>query len=371
MSTLSPDPPDVASAAPGAARTSRFLRRRRKRLIGAAAALVVVVAGVVVGVTATSGSTRPTFTVAGGTGLLLSTDNLLNADRSLVKSLPASLKYVPFDAGVTAIAELRSGSIDAISGVGNPPIVAGIANGTDVVVVMAQSFDGDSLVVPDSITRPEQLSGKSVGVLVGSSEDFELRGWLKLEGLTSTVKIVSFSSDQAVAAAYVGKKIDAGYLPLAQVVALSKTPGHALTDAEKIAKLGIPGLNVIAVSGSDIRQHPDVVQQYVCAEIAASRDLSGQNAAKYDAQAAKVSGATTAAAVEATRQWPFIGASQQLYWLGDTANDTSSRLVKAYADTSQFLLSQGRIKAVPSTALLAAHVDPTFVKKALAGDCTS
>lgn len=371
MSTVSPDSPQLASNTATSTGTSRFLRRRRKRLIAAAVALVVVVVGVVVGLVTTSGSSLPTFTISGGSGLLLSSDNLLNADRSLLKPVKANVKFVVFDAGVTAIAEMRSGSVQAISGVGNPPIVAGIALGTDAVVVMVQSFDGDSLVVPDSITTPAQLAGKSVGVLIGSSEDFELTGWLKLEGLTSKVKVVSFSSEQAEAAAYVGGKIDAAYLDLGLVTALTKKPEHSLTDAEKIAKLGIPGLNVVAVSGSLIKQNPALVQQYVCAEVAATRDLNGANAAHYDALAAKESGASTAAAVAATKLWPFIPLSQQLYWLGSTPNDTTSRTVQAYVQTSQFLLSQGRIKSIPSTAELAAHVDPTFVQKALAGDCTS
>lgn len=372
MSTVSPDPPGVAAAeAPDRPRTGRFRRRRRNRLIAAAAAVVVVVAGVITGLTLTSSPALPSFTISGGSGLLLSTDSLLNADRSMLKPVQANVKFVVFDAGVTAIAEMRSGSVQAISGVGNPPIVAGIANGTDAVVVMVQSFDGDSLVVPDSITTPAQLAGKSVGVLVGSSEEFELRGWLKLEGLTSKVKVVSFSSDQAEAAAYVGHKIDAGYLPIGQVAALSKTPGHALTDAEKIAKLGIPGLNVVAVSGQVIRQHPQVVQQYVCQQVAASRDLSGPQSAHYDAIAAKTSGVTTAAAVAATKQWPFIGVGQQLYWLGSKPDDPTSRTVQAYSQTVQFLLGEGRIQKAPSAAALAAHVDPAFVQKALAGGCTS
>jgi hypothetical protein len=39
------------------------------------------------------------------------------------------LHFVPFDAGVTAIAEMRSGSLQAISGMGNPPVVGAIGTG--------------------------------------------------------------------------------------------------------------------------------------------------------------------------------------------------------------------------------------------------
>ena len=35
----------------------------------------------------------------------------------------------------------------------------------------------------------------------------------------------------------------------------------------------------------------------------------------------------------------------------------------------QFLVGQGRLTSAPTAAQIAAHVDPTFIKKALAGGC--
>jgi len=45
--------------------------------------------------------------------------------------------------------------------------------------------------------------------------------------------------------------------------------------------------------------------------------------------------------------------------------------VQAYEQTGTFLVAQGRITSAPSAAQIAAHVDITFIKKALAGDCPS
>ena len=71
--------------------------------------------------------------------------------------------------------------------------------------------------MPKSVTSPSQLVGKSVGVLVGSSEDYELLGWLGLEHLTSKVKVVSFASEQAAgAAALSGGSVDSAYVQAAQ-----------------------------------------------------------------------------------------------------------------------------------------------------------
>jgi taurine transport system substrate-binding protein len=347
-------------------------KRRRRRIYGILAAVaVVVIAAVVWAVTRSSGpgAPLPSFTIAYGQGTVANSDSVIDSDPALAKTIPARLRFVPFDAGVTAIAEMRSGSLQAISGVGNPPVVGAVGTNTGVDVVIAQSFDADALIVPKSITSASQLAGKSVGVLVGSSEDYELEGWLGLQHLTSSVKVIGFASEQAAAAAYLGGSVAGAYVqagPEAQLVAKG---GHSLTDAEQIAKLGIPGLNVVAVSQSIVKSDPALVQRYVCAEVQATRLFTGPQAARYLTQSAKVQGVPGNLIMSATRAFPFIPLSQQLHWLGSTQGDTSSPIVKAYVQTGQFLVGQKRLASAPSAAVLAAHVDPTFVKKALAGGC--
>ena len=345
-------------------------KRKRRRLYGIlAAAAAVIIAIVVVVVVTQSGSSTPGLTIAYGQGNVVSSDGIIASEPSLAKTIPATLKFVPFDAGVTAIAEMRSGSLQAISGVGNPPVVGAIGTKTGVSVVMAQSFDADALIVPKSITTPAQLSGKSIGVLVGSSEDYEVRGWLAKENLTSSVKVVGFPSEQAASAAYLGGSVDAAYVQAGPEAQLIAKGGHPIIDAEQIAKLGIPGLNVVAVADSLIKGNPDVVQKYVCAEVQATRLMTGPQADKYLTQSAKVQGVPGNLIVTATRAYPFIPLDQQLHWLGSAKGDTSSPIVQAYVQTGQFLVGQGRLTSAPTAAVIAAHVDPTFMKKALAGDC--
>jgi NitT/TauT family transport system substrate-binding protein len=351
--------------------TPVFRRRRRRIYGGAAAAVIVIVAAVVAIVVTTSGSSGPlpTLTIAHGEGTVANSDSIIASDPALAKTIPAHLHFVPFDAGVTAIAEMRSGSLQAISGVGNPPVVGAIGTNSGVDVVLAQSFDADALIVPKSITTPAQLAGKSVGVLVGSSEDYELRGWLALKHLASSVKVVGFASEQAAAAAYLGGSVAAAYVTAGPEAKLISTGGHPIIDAEQIAKLGIPGLNVVAVADSIVKSNPDLVQKYVCAEVQATRLFTGPQADKYLRQSAKVQGVPGNLIVTATKDFPFIPLSDQLHWLGSAPGDTTSPIVKAYVQTGQFLVGQGRLQSAPSAATVAAHVDPTFVKKALAGGC--
>jgi ABC-type taurine transport system substrate-binding protein len=354
-------------------------KRRRRRLYGSIAVAAVIVIGLIVwAVTQGGGSSGPaalpSFTISVSQGTVASPDSIMLSQPSLEKMIPAHVHTVPFDAGVTAIAEMKSGSVQAISGVGNPPATAAIGINTGVTVVMAWGFDGDQLLVPASITSPSQLIGKSVGVLVGSSEDYELLGYLSLEHLTGKVKVVSFASEPAAGAAALAGAIDSAYVYGAPAADLIAKGYHPLTDAEQIAKAGIPGLNVIAVSSSLINTDPTLVQDYVCAEVQGSRDMTGPQAAKYLADTAKVQGippSQAATIVAATRGYPFIPVSQQLFWLGSTLHDPTSRIVKAYQLTGKFLVTQGRLTSVPSAAQIAQHIDITFIKKAVAGGCPS
>ncbi|MBV9384624.1 MAG: hypothetical protein JOY82_10225 [Streptosporangiaceae bacterium] len=348
-------------------------KRRRRRIYAAIAVALAAVVGVVVWTTTGSSSPAalPGFTISVSQGSVASPDSIIESQSSLAKIIPAHLHYVPFEAGVTAIAEMKSGAVQAISGVGNPPTTEAIGTGVGVTVVMGWGFDDDQLLVPKSVTSPAQLAGKSVAVLVGSSEDYELLGYLGLEHLTSQVKVVPFSDETAAGAAALSGAVGAAYVYGSPATALLAKGYHPLVNAEQIAKLGIPGLDVIAVATSVVKSDPALVQAYVCAELQGSRDMTGPQAARYLAASSAVQGVPGDQIVAATKGYPFIPPAEQLYWLGSTLHDPGSRIVQAYQQTAKFLVSQGRIASVPSAAQIAAHIDITFVKKALAGGCPS
>ena len=128
---------------------------------------------------------------------------------------------------------------------------------------------------------------------------------------------------------------------------------------------------MIAVASSVIKSNPALVQAYVCAELQGSRDMTGPQAAKYLAASSAVQGVPGDQVVAATKDYPFILPGDQLYWLGSTLHDPGSRIVQAYVQTGKFLVDQGRLSSAPTAAQIAQHVDITFIKKALAGGCSS
>ncbi len=320
------------------------------------------------GATAGTG-TKSNLSVGYFTGLVAEPETVIGSVPSLQAQTGSKIKWVPITAGATALAEMRAGAFDLVAGVGNPPTVAAIGNGTPIDVVWAQSFDADSLLVPKSITSASQLNGKTIGDLEGSSEDYELRGWLTVEHLTGKVNVLGFASEQAAAAAYIAGKISGAYVEGALEEQLAAKGAHALTNAKQIANLGYPSLDVLVATASDIKSAPATVQKYVCAEVAATKDLFGPDQKTYFSDSAKLLGVPADQAVSATSAYMpyYIPLNQELHWLSGGAN---SPILASYEKTATFDKQQGRIQSVPSSATLASHINDTFAKNALAGKCS-
>jgi taurine transport system substrate-binding protein len=357
---------------------SKSNRETAARHLRHGGAIKTVVVGVAVAACTLAAAVGPaaaatkTLTVGYFPGLVAEPETVIGSVPSVAARVPATIKWVPITAGVTALAELRAGSFDFVAGVGNPPTVASIANGTPVDVIWVQGFDADSLIVHSGITKPTQLAGKTIGDLEGSSEDYEIRGWLTANKLTSSVKVLGFQSEQAAAAAWESGAVDAAYVEGALETTLVQKGGHALTNAKKIAALGYPGIDVLGVTQSLIKSDPSLVQKYVCAEKTATADLLGSKSKTYSAKSAGLLGVSASQAVQATDQYLsfYVPLSQEKSWLvGPNGKTASSPTVKAYVATGKFDVAQGRITSAPSASLLAAHVDPKFALSALAGHC--
>jgi len=366
--TRSPSSPD------GPTRGQRALdsRSRSRRCAGAVFAALAGVA-VTAGALAAPASAEPTLTVGYFTGLIAEPETVIGSTPSLAADIPAHIKWIPITAGVTGLAEVSAGALDAVAGVGNPPTVAAISNGTNVDVVWDQSLDSDSLIVPKSIAAPDQLIGKTIGDLEGSSEDYEVHGWLSSEHLTGKVTVVGFQSEQAAAAAWLAGKITAAYVAGVLELTLTQHGGVPLTNAKQIATLGYPGLNVLAVTHKLIVSDPALVQAYVCAELKATNDLFGPDQDTYFRASAGLLGVAPAQAVQATKQYLtyyFLPSQEKAELEGANGSTQSSPTVQAYIKTATFDKAQGRITSVPSAAMLASHVDPTFALNAIAGHCS-
>ncbi|MGZ4474957.1 MAG: ABC transporter substrate-binding protein [Nocardioides sp.] len=296
---------------------------------------------------------------------------LIAGNDSLAREIDGTFKLTPIDSGVAGLAELRGGAFPFVSGVGNPPVVGSVAQGTELKVIYAEYFDAAQLIVGPDITSNDELAGKTIGDLQGSSEDFEIRGWLSKQGLTDKVKVVGFPSEAAVAAAFKAHRIDAGYVEIAQALDLKKNAqGRSVVTAEEIAKLGFPSLNVLAVTDDYAADHPDVVQQVVCQTMRAETLAAGSDADTYIKAAAGTVGATPEDAAAATKVIPWVSGKDELSWFDGPSGDVKDgQIAKAYALTAQFLKDQGRVTTLPTADQIASALDDTYVKQAIKDGC--
>jgi ABC-type taurine transport system substrate-binding protein len=155
-------------------------------------------------------------------------------------------------------------------------------------------------------------------------------------------------------------------------VPLARKSGTEIwTDAAKIAEMGFPSMNVLVVSRDLATHDKPLVQKIVCAVATASDDMVGPDRSTYFATSAPLLGVPPDVAIKGSSDWPELTLKQQAEWLGEPgSNVADSKIVQeAFLKSAQFLLQSGRIISVPSTAKIAAAVDPRFVDAALNGAC--
>lgn len=301
----------------------------------------------------------------------IGTEVLVKGNSDLADKVGASIKLTPIDSGVTGLATLRSGrAFQFASGVGNPPVTGAIANDTKLKVIFAEYYDAAQLIVGKDIKTNADLAGKTVGDLQGSSEDYEIRGWLKTQGLEGKTKVVGFPSEQAVEAAFKSGKIDAGYVEIAQAQDLLKDSNNRqVVTAQQIAKLGYASLNVLVVLDSYAQSNKETVQNVVCQFLNAQAKVAGSSGEKYISNGSKLVGATPQVAIDATKDLPFLTTQDQLTWFGKSGDAASTKLAESYVKTGEFLKEQGRVDTVPTAAQIGSHIDPSYVRQAIQDGC--
>jgi ABC-type taurine transport system substrate-binding protein len=343
-----------------------MLEKSRHAVLSGAAALAVAAGAA--GCGASADTTTPTLKIGYFQGAVAGPEAVIAANPDLASHVNATIRLRPIDSGVAGMAQLRAGAFPVVSGVGNPPFVGAFSSGTDVEAVFVESIDESGLAVDGKIHSPADL--RKIGVLVGSTLDFQLRGWLSTQKLTGRVQVASFASEAAEAAAWKSGKIDSVYISQSYLLDLKKHGARVLTTATDVARLGYAAVNMLAVDRSYAKRNPAVVQQLVCQVGKAQTLVKGAQAAKYVTPASRFLGVKPADAIAATSDYPYVPPNEETGWLqGPDGRAASGRLAKNFQLTGQFLVTQGRAKTAPSLDLIAAHIDPSFWAKAQSGGC--
>jgi len=355
-----------------APRPSTWLPTRR--------ALTVIAVLLVAPLAAACGSSSTSATNASNPKIVVSywqqptplPETILATQKSLQAKVPATVDFLSIDSGPAALAALSSGALSIVGGVGNPPVVAAIAKHTNMKIVWAQYYDFAGLTVRNSLKTPQQMAGHTFGTQIGSSEDFSFRGWLQSNGLEGKVTLVDMQPN-AMLAAYKTGAIDGGWVSEPYPHLMASADGHIVTTSADMVQTGSPGVNGIAVNGTLIKQHPDVVQAYVCAISQAAAMIKGPDATQVLNTAGEYAGGkpNTPEVVQLGAQWPYWPLGDEIgpKGLGSTSDPGSGLYASVLIKTGKFLEQSGKIPAAPSAQDIAAVIDPTFADKAVNGGC--
>ena len=269
------------------------------------------------------------------------------ADGTYEKVTGAKINWQKFDGGADVIAAIASGSLD-IGYVGSSPLAAASSRELPIetIFVVGLISEAEALAVK-SIEKPEDLAGKKIATPFVSTAHYSLLTALKhWEVDPKSVEILNLRPPE-IAAAWERGDIDGAYV-WDPVLAQLKKSGKVLATSADVAEWGGPTFDAWIVSKKFAEEHPDVVTAFV--------KVTGDATAAYRANPES----WNATSPEAEKIARLTGAKQDEVpallkgYIFPTLEEQAGEAllgggtVKAVADTSAFLLEQGKIPAALS-----------------------
>ncbi|WP_411034956.1 taurine ABC transporter substrate-binding protein [Shinella sp. BYT-45] len=269
------------------------------------------------------------------------------ADGTYEKVTGAKINWQKFDGGADVIAAIASGSLD-IGYVGSSPLAAAASRELPIetIFVVGLISEAEALAVK-SIDKPEDLSGKKIATPFVSTAHYSLLTALKHWNVDAkSVEILNLRPPE-IAAAWERGDIDGAYV-WDPVLAELKKSGKVLATSADVAEWGGPTFDAWIVSKKFAEEHPDVVTAFVKvtgdATAAYRADPDAWNASSPEAEKiARLTGAKQEEVPALLKGYNFPTLEEQA---GEAL--LGGGTVKAVADTSAFLLEQGKIPAALS-----------------------
>lgn len=239
-----------------------------------------------------------------------------------------------------------------------PEIIAGIANGSDPVVVLTtdNSTGADKIIVSDKIKSIRDLKGKKVAAELGSVDHFLLAQSLKKAGMTfKDIQFVPLETRKAVAAFAEGKvEAVAAYTPF--TTAALKRQGSK----ELFSSSNFPGSisDHLVFNRKFVNAHPEKVQAVVDSWFETLAYINTkQNRDEVNEIMAKRLGTNVTEYKDSLDGLKMFGVEDNIEAFG-SGND-NTYLSNTAADMSKFLLENGMIKTKVDTSKI---FDDRFVK---------
>jgi NitT/TauT family transport system substrate-binding protein len=196
-------------------------------------------------------------------------------DRKLGKHVDLELKV--FNAGTEAIEAISAGALDASYIGPSPTITAWTQFDKGVRVVSGAASGGAYLVVKPDIDSAADLKGKTLATpQLGNTQDVALRTWLKQHGLSTDTAgggdVSIHPQDNATSlTAFKSGDIQGAWVPEPWATRLvTEGGGKILVDEATLWPRSQFVTTQLIVTSGFLKDHPDVVQQLVNAQVAAN-----------------------------------------------------------------------------------------------------
>jgi len=194
------------------------------------------------------------------------------------------VEWKSFNAGPSAIEALFAGALD-ITYIGPNPAITGYvrSNGEALRVVAGATSGGAALVVRNDsgIQKPEDFHGKRVASpQMGNTQDVALRAWLKAHGMKSADKggdvMVMPMANPDQLTLFQKKELDAAWAPEPWATRLIKEGnGRLFLDERDLWPKGQFVTAHIIVSTKFLKEHPDVVKNFIRAHVELTDWING------------------------------------------------------------------------------------------------
>lgn len=212
---------------------------------------------------------------------------LIGLEKGLFATELGNTKLIPtkFNDGPTEVGALLGGSLDA-GFIGSGPAINAYdkSKGAAVRLIAGATSGGAQLVTRSDITKPEDLTGKTVVTpALGNAQDVALKKWLADKGLTGKVTITNLENAQTLDAFKKGD-VQGAWLPEPWSSRLVLEAGATvLVDEKTLWPNGKFPTTVLIVRTQFLKDHPRTVRSLLKGLVSAT-DVAA--ASKADAQAA-------------------------------------------------------------------------------------
>jgi sulfonate transport system substrate-binding protein len=195
-----------------------------------------------------------------------------------------NVELIGFANGPAVNEAFATGAVDIVNGIGDQPILAGIANGLKITVLSATSAQGKNIgvIVPDNspIKDVSQLRGKKIGIYIGTYVHKSLLGVLSDAGITEDdVSLVNITTGSDGFAALIRGEVD-GYVAMQGLIidqARKQGLGNLIANFENY-----PASSFIVIRDEFFHNNPELVKKFLTAVKKAQRWIEENREESYE-----------------------------------------------------------------------------------------